>query len=350
MSHPELPSIQRPTAYETWLADEGLRVVEGLYIEDLRTVELGDWARRGCKAAVARLEGAEDVNDAHIIELAPASSTEPERHLYEELVYVVSGRGTTELWNGSDDRTSFEWHAGSLFSVPLNTFSRHHNTSGTEAARFYSVTSAPLVMRLFHNRDFIYDCDFDFTDRFGPQSSFAGDGTAYQRRVWETNFIPDVAGMELKAWEARGAGSTNIMLELADSSMCGHISQFPVGTYKKAHRHTAGAHVIVVDGVGFSLLWAEGDPMQQVHWKAGSIVVPPERWFHQHFNTGTTPARYLALRWGSKKYPVFRNFQIDKPTTQGGDQIEYEDEDPAVRKMFEEELARHGAKSQMVYG
>ncbi|MEV0035942.1 ethanolamine ammonia lyase-activating protein [Streptomyces sp. NPDC050804] len=344
----ELPTIKRPTAYEQWLTDEGLKVVEGLFIEDLRTVELGTWERRGCRAAVARLEGTEDVNDAHIIEIAPGGEVAPERHLYEEITYVVSGRGSTTVWNSAGTRTTFEWNAGSVFSVPLNAYAQHFNGSGSQPARFYTVTSAPLVMRMFHNRSFVYDCDFDFTDRFGSdKDDFSGTGTAYQSRVWESRFIPDAAAIELKSWAARGAGGSNVMLEIADNSLCGHVSEFPVGTYKKAHRHNAGAHVIILGGTGFSLLWREGEPVRKVDWRQGSIVVPPERWFHQHFNTGTTPARYLALRWGSKKYPLFRQFLIDRPTTEGGDQIEYQDEDPSVRATFEAELAGHGAQSRM---
>jgi mannose-6-phosphate isomerase-like protein (cupin superfamily) len=344
----ELPSIRRPNEYQQWISDEGLKVVEGVYIEDLKTVEVGDWARRGCRGAVAMLEGSEDVNDAHIIEIPPGGQVSPERHMYEELVYVVSGRGSTTVWNGRGAKSTFEWNEGSLFSVPLNAWSEHFNGSGTEPARFYSVTSAPLMMKLFHNRDFMYNCDYDFADRFSSDNSdFSGDGTAYQGRVWDSKFIPDVATMELQSWKERGAGGTNVMLEIADSSMCGHISEFPVGTYKKGHRHGAGAHVIIISGQGFSLLWRDGEPMQRVDWKRGSTVVPADRQFHQHFNTGATPARYLALRWGSKKYPVFKKFGIDVPTSQGGDQIEYYDEDPSILPMFEAELARSGAVSKM---
>jgi oxalate decarboxylase/phosphoglucose isomerase-like protein (cupin superfamily) len=344
----ELPSIRRPTDYDRWLKAEGIPVVEGLYLEDVRAVEVGHWARRGCRGAVARLRGSEDVNDAHIIEIPAGGDVAPERHMYEELIYVVAGRGSTKVWNGRGAGATFEWQQGSLFSVPLNSWSQHFNGSGSQAARFYSVTSAPLMMKLFHNPDFIYHCDYDFTDRFSEgNNDFSGDGTAYQDRVWESKFIADVGSTELQSWKERGAGGTNVMLEIADSSMCGHISQFPVGTYKKAHRHRAGAHVIIVSGKGFSLLWPDGDPMQQVKWQAGSVIVPPDRWFHQHFNTGTTPARYLALRWGSKKFPVFKTYQIDRPTTQGGDQIEYYDEDPSVREMFGRELAANGAVDRM---
>jgi hypothetical protein len=50
-------------------------------------------------------------------------------------------------------------------------------------------------------------------------------------------------------------------------------------------------------------MWPEGEPIRRFDWREGSIVVPPARWLHQHFNTGSTPARYLTLRWGSHKNP-----------------------------------------------
>jgi gentisate 1,2-dioxygenase len=132
--------------------------------------------------------------------------------------------------------------------------------------------------------------------------------------------------------------------------MCGHIAQFPVGTYKKAHRHGPGAHVLILSGKGYSLMWRDGEPMQRFDWGPGSLVVPPDRWFHQHFNAGSEPARYLALRWGSKKFFGIMGEGSDRPLTSiklGGDQIEYEDEEPTVRRMFEEALAQAGIESRM---
>ena len=70
-------------------------------------------------------------------------------------------------------------------------------------------------------------------------------------------------------------------------------------------------------------------------------------WFHQHFNAGTTPARYLALRWGSRKHRFRKRYGIDKSVKEGGSQIEYQDEDPMVREMFEQALAQHGIESRM---
>ena len=189
---------------------------------------------------------------------------------------------------------------------------------------------------------------FSFKDRFDSQDGyFSGQGKSYSGRVWETNFVPDVRGFVLKDWKERGAGGRNIMFELSDNTMCSHISEFPVGTYKKAHRHGPGAHVVIIGGTGYSLMWPEGSPIRRFDWHEGSVIVPPEMWFHQHFNAGTTPARYLALRWGSKKNRFRKRYGIDKSVKEGGDQIEYQDEDPGVREMFEQALAEHGLESRM---
>ena len=41
--------------------------------------------------------------------------------------------------------------------------------------------------------------------------------------------------------EGARAGGINAMLEMADNNTKSHISEFPIGTYKKAHRHGPGA-------------------------------------------------------------------------------------------------------------
>ena len=61
------------------------------------------------------------------------------------------------------------------------------------------------------------------------------------------------------------------------------------------------------------------------------------------------PARYLALKpFSSRKFPGLRKqWGTSESVKNGGDQIEYEDEDPRIRIMFEEELAKRGVESQM---
>ena len=78
------------------------------------------------------------------------------------------------------------------------------------------------------------------------------------------------------------------------------------------------------------------------------MIVPPNLWFHQHFNTGKTPARYLAFK---HEVVSIRNAQgVPKAWISqrvGGDQIDYVDEKPVVRTLFAEALAKNGLESKM---
>jgi hypothetical protein len=134
--------------------------------------------------------------------------------------------------------------------------------------------------------------------------------------------------------------------------MGAHISEFPVGSYKKSHRHGPGAHLIILNGKGYTLLWEPGkDEAMKVDWKPGTIVVPPDQWFHQHFNSGAEPARYLALRWNSCRFKSVMKSSGEKGSYTsiklGGNQIEFEDENPAQHREFVAEVERSGAKCQM---
>jgi oxalate decarboxylase/phosphoglucose isomerase-like protein (cupin superfamily) len=336
------------STYEQWRDGHGIPVLRGYHIPDLAVVELGDWPWKGGRGAFLDLEGTDETNDSYLLELGPAGQTPPLQHVYEEIVYVLSGRGATMVWQEGSEATTFEWAAGSLFAIPLNAHYQHFNSSGTAPARFLAVTSAPLVLNLYHNLEFVFACPFAFTDRFsGGRSAFDGEGRALSQRVWDTNFVADVNKLELLAWDERGAGSTNRRIELADSSLCAHVSEFEVGKYKKAHRHGPGAHVIMLGGEGYTMMWKEGGPPERFDWRPGTLIVPPDQWFHQHCNVGAQPAKYLAIRWYSQKYKVFRQLAVDRDVKAGGAQIELADEDPSIREMFEVELAQRGVRSAM---
>jgi quercetin dioxygenase-like cupin family protein/uncharacterized RmlC-like cupin family protein len=337
------------TPYEKWQESEGLEVVRGYHIGDLRTVSLKPWARKGGNGVFINLEGTGDTDDAYVCEIPPGKSLEPEKYLFEELIYVVSGRGATSIWVDGGSKQTFEWQEGSLFSPPINTWRQHFNGQGNQPARFLSVTTAPMVINLFHNLDFVFNNKFIFRDRYdGSPEYFSGKGNSHPRRIWESNFIPDVRTFKLQEWKERGAGGSNVMFELADNTLCAHISEFPVGTYKKAHRHGPGAHVIIISGKGYSRMWPEGTPKNLIEWQVGSMFVPPDRWFHQHFNTGQDPARYLALRWGSQKYRMGTDVRlVDRDVRQGGDQIEYDGEDPDVLEIFKKKCGERGVTVKM---
>jgi hypothetical protein len=162
----------------------------------------------------------------------------------------------------------------------------------------------------------------------------------------------------LPEWKERGAGGTssNVQFTLAASTMHAHISEFGVGTYKKAHRHDAGAHIFCVTGQGYSLLWLDGqNPVDtvRVEWKPGTLYAPPDGpTFHQHFNTANVPSRYFVMSFGGARYFISNarkaSYQnMDKSVAEGGNQIEYQDEDPRILELYERECASNGVASRM---
>jgi len=342
--------------YLAWAEGEGVPITEDFGI-DLTKVPVKPWARMGTDGGIVHLKGRGDFIAMFVLDLPPGGKSDPQKHVYEEVVYVLSGHGSTAIETSDGKRHSFEWGPKSLFALPLNCRYQHFNSSGRERARLCSTHNLPTMLNLFHNEAFIFDNNHAFMDRQGAPGFFAGEGNFVPvrpgRNMWETNFIPDLAGFELKAWADRGAGGSSMMFILAEGTMHAHSSQMPVGTYKKAHRHGADFHVFAVTGHGYSLLWYDGEKdFVRVDWQHGVVFAPPDQMFHQHFNTAPHPARYLAVAMGSLRYPFTADKKrvfmgMDVSVKDGGCQIEYQDQDPRIHKIYLQELAKHGVTSGM---
>jgi oxalate decarboxylase/phosphoglucose isomerase-like protein (cupin superfamily) len=341
-------ATERATPYTRWVRDEGLEIIAAHYVPNLHTVELKPWARRGGSGVFINHEASRTSNDCYVCEIRPAGQLAPQRQLFEEMILVLDGRGSTAVWNDAGQRVSFEWKAGSLFAIPLNAWHQHFNGSGKEPARYVAVTNAPLVINAFGEVDFVFNTAHDFKSRFSGEPDYFSTKGEQKGLLLETNFVADAVNLPVIAARERGAGGGHIRFNMARGSMNSHISQFPVGTYKKAHAHGPGAHVIILSGEGYSLMWPEGEEPRRYEWQIGSMVVPPNMWFHQHFNTGTTPARYLAFK---HEGVAIRNSQgVPKAWISrrvGGDQIDYADETPAIRRLFATALAENGLQPRM---
>ncbi len=342
--------------YGDWVAGEGVPVVEDLGV-DLLAVETAPWPRFGAGGAIVHLKGRGDFVAVFVLDIPPGGKTEPQQHLFEEVVYVLSGHGGTTIETHGGATHTFEWGPKSLFALPLNARYQHFNGSGLEPVRLAATNNLPVMMNLFHNADFVFANPFRFPEREGAARYFGGEGDFIPvrpgRHMWETNFIPDLAAFELKAWERRGAGSSNMKFILADGTMHAHSSEMSVGTYKKAHRHGPDFHVYAVTGKGYSLLWHEGDEdFVRVDWRHGVVFAPPDMMYHQHFNISPRPSRYLAVALGSLRYPLTtekRNLfaGVDVSVRDGGRQIEYADQDPRIHEIYLSELGAGGVTSRM---
>ena len=341
-------ATEKDTPYTRWVRGEGLDIIGAHYVPNLNTVELKAWARRGGAGVYINHEASRTSNDCYVCEIPSGKTLAPQRQLFEEMNLVLSGRGSTSVLNVAGQRITFEWKAGALFAIPLNAWHRHFNGSGKDPARFVAVTNAPPVINLYEDIAFVFNSAHDFKNRFAGEPDYFSAKGEQKGLLLQTNFVADAVNLPLISAKERGAGGGHIRFNMAKGSMNSHISQFPIGTYKKGHCHGPGAHVIILSGEGFSLMWPEGDEPRRYDWQVGSMIVPPNMWFHQHFNTGTTPARYLAFK---HEGVAIRNAQgVPKAWISrrlGGDQIDYADESPSVRTLFADELAKHSLSPRM---
>jgi len=343
-------------SYLEWAAGQHIPVVDGLAV-DLNSVETAPWPRLGggCRGAFLHLRGRGDFLALQLIEIPPGAHMDWARHLYDEVFFVLRGRGSTSIELSEGETRGFEWGPRALFSPPLNARFRLAN-GGSEPARLICGNNLPFLMNVFRNEGFLFDHPYGFPERLGRPASFAGEGdfrpVAPGRHIWETSHIPDLGAFALPEWEARGAGYRNINVILSDSSMHAHVSEMPGGTYTKGRRHDAGVHVMAISGAGYTLVWKEGEAFERLELRLGSIFALTEDTLHQHFNPGSQPLRYLALSIGSDRYPMLarklkRKQVFDTSLKDGGLQIDYADQDPLIHALWRDEIAATGAASRM---
>ena len=350
----EASAYSKSSPYEIYQESEGIPVYKGFIVDNLLELKLGDWERTGGKAAFVNLDGAGGTCDTVVEEIPPGGQLRPARHMYEKAVFILQGQGATTIWNEGGKKHTLEWQTGSLFSTPLNTWHQHFNAQGKEPVRMISLTDAPVVINRYRNLDYVFNCPFVFSDRYTGGADEWGKGGRYipevkRGRVWESNFIADLWAFQPKEYKERGGDNRTTLFEFVDNTMSAHLSEFPVGKYKKAHRHGAGAHIIILTGSGYSFLWEQGqaENKRRVEWGRMSMFVPPIQWWHQHFNPSAESARYLALKpWGFK-FNVEDLKDTGEDVKKGGAQIEYEDQDPEIHKIFVRECKIRGAEVRM---
>ena len=340
--------------YDTWMRSVGVPVHTGYYIEDLRTLELGWWEERGCHAAFIQLEGQQGISEARVTEIPPGQTLPPVKMAVDETIYVLEGRGLTSVWGADPSRKkTVEWQKHSMLLVPRNQFHQHSNTQGERPVRLLHYNYLPLAMSIVPDPRFFFDNPYlDPTPPVGADHDLYSEAKAVARSdesgregyLWFGNFFPD-----MQAWDKldpnrkRGAGGRTVYIRFPGSEMSCHMSVFAPQLYKKAHRHGPGRVIVIPAGEGYSIMWEEGREKVIVPWHEASVFVPPNRWFHQHFNVGAAPARYLAL------HPLvqFHGYSDERVQDVSRDQIEYSDEEPWIRQKFEEELAKRGLTSSM---
>ncbi len=313
----------------------------------------------GGHAVHIQLDGTGDMNGAYVCEIDPGKALEPQKHMFEELVYVLSGRGATSVWGEGERKNSFEWQAGALFALPLNAWYQHYNLSGDESARFIAVTTAPIMMNLIRDHDFIFDNPAKFPVRYdGREDYFSSEyttetfnGWGYPTDIYFTNFVWNINALPFHA-SNRGEAAEGASFEVGHGVLGSHTLRLPGGGFTNIHRHGPGAHVLWLSGEGYSLMWPDGGEKIKADWGAGTVIVPPSWWWHQHAIVSAEPAQYLALKLSSKRFKVNRLSEgTMRSSREGGQLVAFEDFPPGlmeeVMDIFVKECTKRGTPMEM---
>lgn len=359
--------LRPAAAYDRFMADEGVPVVRAISA-DLHKVTRGAWRRLGGAGAYVQMFGTEGGLGCAVIEIAASGATRSEKHLFEEMVLVLEGRGTTELWLAeSDRRVVFEWQPGSLFSVPPNAVHRMVNATGS-AALLLSATNAPALVNLLGDVDAVFANPFVFRDRFDEELGQAFDDVEPDPvrglALCRTHLVPDAIGCDLPLDNRYSPGYRQLGLSMTGPGMVCAVGEHRPGRYAKAHILPASSVMARLRGQGFSYLWPER--CGPTPWADGAahtvfrIAHGPGvmmgagpgggRWYHQVFNTGAVPLRHLVWsvpdRAGGPPGEEMRDdTAVDLAV--GGTVISYAREDPFVRADYTEHLAASGQVNRM---
>jgi len=335
--------------YERWIESLGVPIHRTYFVDDLRAIEVGPWEERECNAAVVVLEGNKDLMETRVTEIPPGAALPPVKFSLDDIIYVLSGRGLTTVWAGDGaEKKTFEWQPRSLFLIPRNYSYQLANAQGHQPARLLHYNYLPIAMSIIPNPDYFFDNpalepegDLTSAEQHDVYSEavYVEGARRGRQGAWVASFFPD-----LMAWDKVQADRSvpvsqtlrYCLPNITSLRIGGHV--LAVGSYRKAHYHGSGAVIVVPGGEGLSVMWSvagDGEKMF-LPWHEGSMFGPPNLWYHQHFNVGPDPARYITL------HPA-RHIEPDY----AGSAIPFVDEDPTIRQRFEAELAKSGRASRM---
>ncbi len=362
--------------YDRFMQEEGIPVVRGIGINDVRELPREPWKRLGGRGYYVQLDGTDWMHGMFVVEVPARGSLNPERHIYEANFYVVEGRGSTEVWyEGSSKNLSFEWQTGSLFTIPLNSYHRLIN-AGSSPAILIGMTTAPNSINEYPSRDFIFENPYQFAefgeDYYKPREEL--ELTSYSKRAARrTNFIPDLLTCELPLDNQRLPGFRRIEPYLGSGLIFTFVWEYPSGRYSRGHGHSSGAIIICLKGRAYTMNWpasagstpwkdGQADLVNRTDYKAGGMVTAAPgggAWYHQHFACSKEMPRFLIFagshfRGGQSSVNRINNVKpgeeyiaTNVDAEEGGGSISYRTEDPEIRKIYEAELAREGAKFTM---
>lgn len=271
-------------SYGDWAQAEGVPIVTAAEV-DLLTAAVAPWPRFGGNGAIAHLAGRGDFLTLFLFELAARGQSAQQRHLYEEVFFVLSGRGTTVIETADGGTRRQDWGPHNLFTVPMNAPHRHINESD-QPARIVSVNDLRYLFNVFRNEAFVFANDARFPERASGVDQRDGARLETAQRV-------DLTSTSLEA--------DSLDITLAHGSIGATLHEIAPGTSRNGPHMDTGC---ILFGVTGTLELQQGETARALRAGIVTAVLPDTA--YQLVNKGAQAARLLAVRMGSARYPLLR--------------------------------------------
>jgi mannose-6-phosphate isomerase-like protein (cupin superfamily) len=287
-------------AYENWAKAEGAPVHTGFSF-DLNTLVTGSWPRFGVNGAFCHLDGRCDYLTMWMLDIAAGKSTTPQQPMSEAICHVVSGRGTATI-ETAEGKQSFDFGSRAVFAIPMNA---RYSFKADAAARIAVVSDFRYMIELYRSEKFMFGNPARPAKR-GPSADNNQPVTILGAPTIETDIVADLNDCPVQPSTEAGVRTMRI---LPDDCILGvDLSEIAAGTNIKARLQLPGTITFCVSGQGHTTVWTEGESNQhRIDWKPGMVFAPGLQMSHQHFNTGTSPARLLGIQYGSVRFPMARD-------------------------------------------
>ena len=262
--------------------------------------------------STARLgEGSLYQTDLTLVEIPPGGQLPPDRHLAEEMIYIVAGEGYTTMWTRPGEQPQrYDWSAGDLLSPSLNAWHQHFNSSADTPARYVSLTTAPLTNNLFHNPEFVSSSDLVFEERWQqgitqrpeyktPDLSKGRDNVD----MWAGHLLPDLPDRKMNQ---RRENVLGINTRPAGDMAGNHILELSMREYHDLQRHPSQypreTIIYILAGEGTTILQRGDEPARRLNWEKGDLFFVEA---NEHFDNGA--------RIGSVPNPPYPRILMLKP-------------------------------------
>lgn len=288
--------------YSEVVQEGGRLVAKGLMVRDIANHPVEQLAGRTISACKLDDLGGNTTISMHLAEIQPGDEKCNHRHIDETLVYIVSGRGRTEL-RQSDYRApvSFDWGPGDLVAVPMNAWHRHRNASDQEPARQLSFRNTPLLNRILHGdgspetkKELVYNRSARFENRFNDDLDWFSLCEHPVPGQVRANAISGVVS-RMKEWDLDG-GDDGSSAEVG-IDMGGQLTlevaavRVAAGSSTDGDAPFAEEVMLVLEGSGSTTIGE--DEGKSIAWQAGDVFSVPLGWTRRHRANEAADGAYL---------------------------------------------------------